>query len=66
MNECMLCFEAKWQIPADHVIILAGKTINLLSRNYGFYPSNWFPIFRMPILTFEKKNNMEVKKTAEK
>ena len=30
----------------------------------AIYPSNWFPIFRMPLLTFEKKNNMKVKKNC--
>ena len=66
MNELMLCSETKRQMPADHVIILAGKTTKLLSRNYDFYLSNWFPLFRTPLLTFEKKSNMKVEKTAEK
>ena len=66
MNKYMLCSEAKRQMPADHVIILAGKTTNLLSRNYDFYPSNWFSLFRTFLLTFEKNIIWKSKKNAEK
>ena len=54
-------------MPADHVMILVGKTTNLLSRNYDFYPTKQLILLISDAsFNFWKKLIWKSKKIAEK